>query len=209
MNEQRYVITIGRQFGSQGKAIGQQLARQLGISFYDKELLSLASQESGLCPEFFEKADEKSTGSLWHSFVTGFPYGGIQYNDYLSNERLFQIQSDVIRKLAEEESFVIVGRCADYILRDNPRCLSLFLHAPRATRIRTVMHREHLPEAEAADLIRRMDKTRANYYNYYTDKIWGDAASYHASLDTSLLGEEKTIDFIRQLIRGGILKERF
>jgi cytidylate kinase len=193
-------VTIGRQFGSRGKEIGQRLAEALGVECYDRRLITFASRESGLCPEFFERADEKNTGMLLHAFATGCAFGGYYNHDILSNEKLFQIQSDVIRKLAERESCVLVGRCADYILRDNPRCLSIFVHAPVETRVKTVMERQSLPHAAASELVKKMDKTRGGYYNYYTDKEWGVASSYHLSLDSSLLGVEKTVDLIKRYL---------
>jgi cytidylate kinase len=196
------LITIGRQFGSRGKEIGQRLAERLGIECYDRRLIMLASRESGLCPECFERADEKNTGTLLHALATGCAFGGFYSSDFLSNEKLFQIQSDAIRKLAERESCVLVGRCADYILRDKECCIHIFIHAPVETRVETVMERRSLPRAEAADLVRKMDKTRSNYYNYYTDKEWGVASSYHLSLDSSLLGVDKTVEFIRQFLLG-------
>ena len=123
---EHYVINLGRQLGSGGKEIGEKLAQQLGIAFYDKELINLASEESGLCREFFEKADEKASQSILGGlFGSRFPFiteGAYPYNSYLSNDSLFKIQSDVIRHLAEKQSCLFVGRCADYILRDHPMC---------------------------------------------------------------------------------------
>ena len=154
MNE-NFIITIGRQFGSRGKEVGQALAKHFGIAFYDKELLTLASKASGLCPEFFEKADERNSGSILQAFAAGFTFGSFQYNDFLSNDKLFQIQSDVIRRVADESSCVIVGRCADYILRDHPRRVDIFVHADLEQRVQTVMNRQHITEQEAlADEVR-------------------------------------------------------
>ena len=198
--DNKFVITIGRQFGSCGKEIGQELAKRFGITFYDKELISLASKESGLCQEFFEKADEKNSGNLLQAFAAGFTFGPFQYNDFLSNDKLFQIQSDVIRKVAGEHSCVIVGRCADYILRDNKRCINVFVHADIEERVKTVMNRQHRAAQEARELIRKMDKTRPNYYNFYSDKEWGVASSYHLSVDSGLLGVHKTVDFIQKFV---------
>lgn len=194
------IITIGRQFGSGGREVGRRLAQQLGISFYDKELIMLASRQSGLCPEFFEKADERASSGLQQVIAAGYTYGGLQYNDFLSPERLFQIQSDVIRQLAEEESCVIVGRCADYILREHSCCTNLFVTAPMEARISNIMEREKLSKEDAADLARKMDKTRTNYYNFYTDKSWGVASSYHLCVDSSLLGVDKTVSYLKQFI---------
>lgn len=198
---ENFVITVGRQFGSCGKEIGHALAKRFDIAFYDKELIALASKESGLCQEFFEKADERNSGGLLQAFAAGFTFGPFQYNDFLSNDKLFQIQSDVIRKVADEHSCVIVGRCADYILRENKRCINVFVHADMATRVQTVMNRQNITEQEARELVRKMDKTRPNYYNFYSDKEWGVAASYHLSVDSSLLGVEGTVDFIEQFVR--------
>ena len=181
--DNKFVITIGRQFGSCGKEIGQELAKRFGITFYDKELISLASKESGLCQEFFEKADEKNSGNLLQAFAAGFTF-----------------QSDVIRKVAGEHSCVIVGRCADYILRDNKRCINVFVHADMEKRVKTVMNRQHISEQEARELIRKMDKTRPNYYNFYSDKEWGVASSYHLSVDSGVLGVHKTVDFIQKFV---------
>lgn len=198
---ENFVITVGRQFGSCGKEIGHALAERLHIAFYDKELIALASKESGLCQEFFEKADERNSGNLLQAFAAGFTFGPFQYNDFLSNDKLFQIQSDVIRKVANEHSCVIVGRCADYILRDNKRCINVFIHADMDTRVKTVMNRQHISEQEARELVRKMDKTRPNYYNFYSDKEWGVAASYHLSVDSSLLGVQGTVDFIEEFVK--------
>ncbi|WP_065219381.1 MULTISPECIES: cytidylate kinase-like family protein [Butyricimonas] len=198
---ENFVITVGREFGSCGKEIGHALAERLHIAFYDKELIALASKESGLCQEFFEKADERNSGNLLQAFAAGFTFGPFQYNDFLSNDKLFQIQSDVIRKVANEHSCVIVGRCADYILRDNKRCINVFIHADMDTRVKTVMNRQHISEQEARELVRKMDKTRPNYYNFYSDKEWGVAASYHLSVDSSLLGVQGTVDFIEEFVK--------
>ena len=198
--EDKYVITVGRQFGSRGKEVGQALAQRLGIAFYDKELITLASKESGLCQEFFEKADEKNSGTLLQAFAAGFTFGSFQYNDFLSNDKLFQIQSDVIRKIAEKSSCVIVGRCADYILREKKNRVDIFVHADLEKRVQTVMQRQSISEQEARDLIRKMDKTRPNYYNYYSDKEWGVAASYDLSVNSGLLPLEDTVTFIQRFV---------
>ena len=154
MNE-HYVINLGRQLGSGGKEIGEKLAKELGIAFYDKELINLASKESGLCKEFFEKADEKASQSLLGGlFGSRFPFiteGAYPYNSYLSNDSLFKIQSDVIRQLAEQQSCLFVGRCADYILRDHPRCCNVFVSASPEARIERLMRLHHIRESGRAD----------------------------------------------------------
>lgn len=149
-----YVINIGRQLGSGGKEIGEKLAARLGIDFYDKELINLASEESGLCKEFFEKADEKaSQGIIGGLFGMRFPFiseGAMPCNNCLSNDALFKVQSDVIRHLAAEKSCVFVGRCADYILREHPRCANVFISASKEDRIARLCAMHHI-DAEAAE----------------------------------------------------------
>ncbi len=198
--EKRIVVTIGRQFGSGGRIVGKKLAEQLGIPYYDKELINLASKESGICGEFFEKADEKNSGSLLKALAMGFSMNNaiFQSNDYLSNESLFQIQSEVIRKVAAEGSCVLVGRCADYILRDEPDCVHVFISASWQDRVRRAMEYNRVPEKEAEEFLKKADKSRASYYNYYTDKVWGAAGSYDLCVNSSLYGIDRTVDFIRQ-----------
>ena len=198
--EDNYVITIGRQLGSGGRETGMKLAESLGISFYDKELIRIASQESGLNERFFEKADEKKRFSLfWGLFGMHSPQTQEMYSGfYLSDETLFKIQSDVIRKLADNKSCLFVGRCADYILKDHPRRLSIFLNADIDDRIKRVMEIYNIPEAKAKFLVENTDKQRSSYYNYFSGKSWGEAESYHLCVNTSVLGIADTINFIRQ-----------
>lgn len=200
--EKKIIITIGRQFGSGGRIVGKKLAEQLGIGYFDKELINLASKESGICGEFFEKADEKTSGGLLKALAMGFSMNNaiFQSNDYLSNESLFQIQSEVIRKVANEQSCILVGRCADYILRDHPDCISTFISASMDDRIKRAMEYNNLPEKEAEEYLHKADKSRASYYNYYTDKIWGAAESYDLCINSSLYGIDKTTDFIRSFV---------
>lgn len=200
-----YVINLGRQLGSGGKEIGERLAKDLHIAFYDKELINLASEESGLCREFFEKADEKASQTILGGlFGTRFPFvteGAYPYNSYLSNDSLFKIQSDVIRHLAEKQSCLFVGRCADYILRDHPRCVNVFVSASPEARIERLMQLHNISEEEAEDLIEKADKKRSSYYNYYSYKTWGAAATYHLCIDSSVLGIEGTVEFIKKFVR--------
>lgn len=199
----KIIITIGRQFGSGGRIVGKKLAEQLGIAYYDKELINLASKESGICGEFFEKADEKTSGSLLKALAMGFSMNNaiFQSNDYLSNESLFQIQSDVIRKVAAEGSCILVGRCADYILRNDPDCIHVFVSAFLEDRIHRTMEYNQLDEKQAGEYIHKADKSRASYYNYYTDKIWGAAESYDLCINSSIYGIDQTVEFIRTFVR--------
>ncbi len=198
----KFKITIGRQFGSGGYAVGHKLAELLGIAFYDKELIVLAAKESGLNKAFFEKADERSSHALSHAFTVGLPYMGMftPYSDILTNDGLFKLQSDTIRNLANKHACVLVGRCADYILRDDADCLSVFIHSPMPERITRIMERYNLSKMHAEELIIKTDKERAAYYNYYTNKIWGSALSYNLSIDSSLLGIDETAVYIKDLI---------
>lgn len=200
--EGKIILTIGRQFGSGGRVIGKRLADELNISYYDKELITLAAKESGLCPEVFEKADEKASDGLAHAFSMGFSYLGMYtpHADILSNEGLFKIQSDAIRNLADTESCVIVGRCADYILRDNPACLSFFIHDKIENRVQRVVARQQITVEQAKELIYKTDKSRAAYYDYYTNKTWGKSSSYNFSIDASVLGIDETVAFMRNFV---------
>ena len=201
--EKKIIITIGRQYGSGGSYVGKKLAEQLGIAFYDKELINLASKESGICGEFSEKADERNSGSLLKALAMGFSMNNaiFQSNDYLSNESLFQIQSDVIRKVAAEQSCILVGRCADYILRDNPRCVNVFISSSREDRIARLCHLHSISEDAAEEKMNKADKRRAEYYNYYSYKTWGAAATYHLCIDSSVLGIDETVSYIEEFVR--------
>lgn len=202
---EKFVINVGRQLGSGGREVSAELAKRLDISYFDKELLNVASEESGLCKEFFEKADEKAsqplTGGL---FGLRFPFSGnstVNTMNYLSNDALFQIQSDAIRKLAEEKSCLFIGRCADYVLRDNPRCVNIFISASLPFRIERIARLDGISAAKAEEKINHVEKRRAEYYNYYSNKRWGAAESYHLCIDSSVLGIAKTTDFIEQFIK--------
>ncbi|HBG42147.1 AAA family ATPase [Limibacterium fermenti] len=198
-----FIINIGRQLGSGGRQIGRLLSERLGISFYDKELIALASKQSGLSKEVFEEADEKKRFTLTGGFLgikTSIMDEGFS-NNYLWNETLFQIQSDVIRDLAREKSCIFVGRCADYILRDHPRMLNVFISAGQDDRIKRVEDYYGLTGKKALELIEKIDKKRAGYYNYYSNKVWGAAASYHVCINSSILGIEATTDFIQEFLK--------
>lgn len=200
----KIIINIGRQYGSGGRLIGEKLAKNLNIAFYDKELINLASKESGLGKEFFEQADEKKSYSSFRGFLglRSNTIGDAFLNNYLSNEALFKIQSDIIRELAEKQSCVFVGRCADYILRKNSSCLNIFITADTEDRIKRVKERKNseFSEEKLIDLLEKTDKNRASYYNYYTNKEWGVASSYHLCLNSSVLGIDPTVELIQELV---------
>ncbi|MDR0413748.1 MAG: cytidylate kinase-like family protein [Dysgonamonadaceae bacterium] len=202
MEKSNYVLTIGRQLGSGGKRIGEHLSQHLNIPCYDKELIRIASQESGLGKEFFEKADEQSSHSFFATYF-GFRSGymGSISGNYLCNETLFQIQSDVIKELAEKESGIFVGRCADYILREHPRRLAIFVTASIEDRVQRVLQDKNLSEKDARMLIEQTDKRRAEYYNYYSNKEWGKATSYDLCINSSVFGIDAAVSLIEECIR--------
>lgn len=206
------IITIGRQFGSGGRDIGKKLAEDLGIKYYDKEMLSRAAKESGICEEIFKSHDEKPTNSFLYSLVTdtySFGYGGGAYSDMPINHRVFLAQFDSIKKIAEEGPCVLIGRCADYALESFENVVSIFIQADMDTRIARVGHAFDLPVNKAKDMIVKTDKKRASYYNYYTNKRWGDAGSYDLCLNSGKLGLEGTVKAIKDYIelRESITKE--
>lgn len=201
--EDLFIINVGRQLGSGGHIIGRQLAKDFNIRFYDKELLDLAAQESGFNKKFFERNDEHKGffKLLLSSFTPIFSNSENIYNNQLSDESLFKFQSDAIRKAASQESCVFVGRCADYILRDNPRCVNIFITGDMEDRIQRVSERLNISPAEAEKKILSGDENRASYYNYYSAKTWGQADSYHLCINSSILGLEDTTEFIKEFIK--------
>ena len=194
------VYTIGREFGSGGLVIGKALAERLGINFYDKELLQRAAKDSGFCQEIFENHDEKPTNSFLYSLVmdtySAGSYSSAPLLDMPLNHKAFLAQFESIKKIAEQESCVIVGRCADYALADNPDCINVFIHAEIEDRIKWISKRLNITENKAKDTIQKKDKQRASYYNYYTSKKWGDSRSYDLSLNTSKLSVDDCVEMI-------------
>lgn len=204
MSKAKTIITIGRQFGSGGREIGKMLAEQLGFEFYDKEMLNRAANESGLCKEIFETHDEKPTNSFLYSLVMdtySFGYSVGSFTEMPLNHKVFLAQFDTIKKIAEEGSCVLVGRCADYALESNENVISIFIHADLDSRIKRIARDFELSDAKAKELINKTDKKRASYYNYFTNKKWGDASSYHYSLCSSKLGIEGTVEAIKEIIK--------
>jgi len=192
------VITIGRQFGSNGHAIGQKLAEELGIPFYDKEILTQAAKNSGLSEQLLKNLDEKPNKSFLYNLVMdpysfGYTAPGIQTN---LNQQAFQAIYDTVKMIGENGPCVIVGRCADYALRNNKNLIRLFIHAPLETRIKTVAERFDLTEDKAKNQIVKEDKARASYYNYYTSQKWGSLDSYDMFFNSSILGVDGTVGAI-------------
>jgi hypothetical protein len=196
------IINVGRQLGSGGHDIGRMLALDFQAKYYDRELLNLAAKESGFSEKFFEQNDEKK-GFLKGLFnmQTSHISGGSMYKTNFSQESLFQFQSDAIIKAAKEGPCVFVGRCADYILRDFPNTVNIFITASMKYRIAQVMNKQHMNAEEARKFIESKESKRAAYYNYYTGKKWGAAESYDLCIDSSILGLTDTEKIIAAFIR--------
>lgn len=195
------IINVGRQLGSGGRIIGNRIAQDFNIKFYDKELLDLAAQESGFDKRFFERNDEHK-GFLKVLFSPFAPIFGSSnpYANQLSDESLFKFQSDAIRKAAEKDSCVFVGRCADYILRDFPNKVDIFITADMADRVKRVSETLSITEKEAEKKCIEGDENRAKYYNYYSAKTWGRAESYDLCINSSVLGIDSTIELVEDFI---------
>lgn len=185
------IITIAREYGSGGRLIGQRLAEELNMPFYDKKLITLAAQESGFAEDFVAKTEQKKTFSFFYNLY-------MTSNELPAAEQVFLAQSQVIRKIAQEGSCVIVGRCADYILREFDNCLRVFVHAPLEWRIQCVRDIYHENVDNYADYLQKQDKNRAGYYNYFTQNKWGKAQNYHLSIDSSI-GIPPTVQVLKQM----------
>lgn len=200
----KYIITIGRQFGSGGRSIGQKIAEKLDIHFYDKELISIAAKKSGTDPEIFKDVDEKAANSLLYSLSTGmygFGSGFSAMGDLPVNDKLYLLQHKIIKEIAEKESCVIVGRCADYVLRENPNCVNIFIYADMAFRKEQSVKKHGIDEARAEHIINKTDKSRANYYSFYSGQKWGMAENYDLCINSSKLSEDKIVDLIIDYIK--------
>jgi hypothetical protein len=198
----KIIINVGRQLGSGGHDIGRMLALDFNAKYYDRELLNLAAKESGFSEKIFEQNDERKgffRGLL--NVQTPHMSGGSLYKSNFSQESLFQFQSDAIRKAADEGSCVFVGRCADYILRDYPNVVNVFITASMEYRIRQIMNKQHIEAVAARKFIEQGEAKRADYYNYYTGKKWGHSSSYDLCIDSSILGLMETEKLIAEFIR--------
>ena len=198
------IITVGRQIGSGGHNIGKKLAEELGYKFYDMEILALAAEESGFDRKFFEKNDEKH--GFFRSIFGGSVLTGAMMNyadssaSSLSQEGLFRFLSEAIQKAASEDNSIFVGRCADYILRDFPNVVSVFVTADYEERVQAVMQRKEMTREQAEKHIREKEDSRASFYNYYTGKTWRHSASYDLCVNSSKLGQDKTVEYIKQFV---------
>ena len=198
------IITIGRQFGSAGHEIGEKLAKKLNVKCYDKEILTLAAKESGYCEEMIKNHDERPTNSFLYNIVMdsySFGYNSAVLTDNIPiSQKVFMAQFDSIKKVANDEACVIVGRCADYALSNFKNRLSLFIFADIEHRIERISLKYGIEEAKAKDMITKKDKQRQSYYNYYTSKKWGYADTYDLAINSSILGIDGTVDLIIQYI---------
>ena len=206
--KKNFIINIGRQLGSGGRSIANILAQHYNITVYDRKLIELAAKESGLSQEFFENADEKKSHGFFHSiFSARAAANALGSNDsYLSNDALFKVQSDIIRDLAEQESCIFIGRCADYILREYPCCINLFFTANLEDRIARMTSEKSITAEQAEELIEKTDRRRSDYYNYYSGKTWGAAESYDLCINTSYLGHERTAEILKEYIESRMAK---
>ena len=196
-----FIINIGRSLGSGGRAIGHILAKDFDIAYYDREILNLAAKESGFCAEVFERNDEKNRFLRTLGNIIPFIGGGATYYDNeLSNENLFRIQSEAIRKAAADHSCIFIGRCADYVLRDNPRCVNVFITANMEDRIASVMKWNNCTAEKAQEIIEKGDSERASFYNFYSSGTWGAASTYHLCINSSVLGIEETAVLIKNFV---------
>ncbi|WP_026515875.1 cytidylate kinase-like family protein [Butyrivibrio sp. MC2021] len=199
------IITIGRQFGSGGREIGEMVADHFGIKCYDKELLSRAAKESGFCEEMIQNHDERPTNSFLYNLVMdtySFGYNSSSFVDMPISHKVFLAQFDTIKKIAEEGPCVIVGRCADYALSDYDNVLNIFIHADEEFKIKRIKDRfdDINSDDKARDMMNKKDKQRQSYYNYYSSKKWGRSDSYDLSINSSILGVDGTVKFIIQYI---------
>lgn len=195
------IITISRQNGSGGRYIGEQLAKELGINCYDAKLIDAVAKESGFAPNFIEEKGERITGSLLFNIASSLTYAGNVFsnNGTSLQDQIYFIQNRIIKELAEKESCVIVGRCADYVLKDRNDCLNVFIHADQASKLKRAIESYHMDPEDAAAILKKKDKARFNHYKYYTDNDWGMASNYDLCLNSGLLGIDGCVKVIKEI----------
>lgn len=196
------VITISRQCGSGGRYIGERLAKELGISCYDEKLMDMVAKESGFAHDFIEEKGERITGSLLFNIASSLTYANNVFsgNHMSLQDEIYFMQNRIIKDLAEKEPCVIVGRCADYILRDRDDCLHVFIHADEASKLERAVRDYGMPEKDAATILKKKDKARYNHYKYYTDEEWGMSSNYDLCLNSGLFGIDGCVEIIRQVL---------
>ena len=197
MQEKKVIISLGRQFGSGGQQTGKRLAELLGIAYYDRELINEVAVKSGLDPEYVARHDEKAPGFFDYALA-----GRLGSSNLFGSSQSFVELSKTLKQIAQEKSCLIVGRTADYILRDEPNLIKIFVHAPYKYRVRFLCKERGITPDEADSLITKHDRERARFYDFFTDKTWGQADSYDLSIDVSRLGgEEQTAQFLAEYVR--------
>lgn len=200
------IVTIGRQFGSGGHEVGNRLATRLDIPLYDKNLVRMAAEKLEISLDTAQEVDETTL----NKFLATYIVTPSSYSTYMAeeefmpplSEQLFQVQSRIIRDLAERGPCVIVGRCGDYILRDDPNCINVFIYAEKQDRVKRIMEIYDLNERKALDKMKKIDKQREIYYTHYTGEDWGSIAAHQIMLNSSILGLDKTVDMLYNLYMG-------
>ncbi len=207
MEEKNIIITIGRQYGSGGREVGARLAEELGISFYDKNILRMNSSESGIKESYFHLADERAGGNLLYKIVNSLKpevskpsYG----SDLVSADNLFKFQSEVIRKLAAAESCVIIGRCAEYLLEGMPGLLRVYLYADMSYREKRIRELGYYKPEDVVKNIKRIDKERREYHRYYTGRDWEDKENYDLMINTAVVGIDGAVRMIKRYLEASI-----
>ncbi|MBO5212755.1 MAG: cytidylate kinase-like family protein [Clostridia bacterium] len=205
MSKNNVVITIARQYGSGGREVGELVAKNLNMEYHDKSLINLAAEKSGMNPEILKNADEKATPSFLYSIAVGsigmvpFSYG-MPYDTPI-NDKLFVLQSQIIEEEAEKSDSVFVGRCADFVLKDFPKVVRVFIYADIDKRAERIAKRKDVSVGEARNMATKIDKKRANYYNYYTTLKWGKSENYDIMIDTSKIGVEGAAKIIEEYVK--------
>lgn len=199
-----HIITISRQYGSGGREIGKQIAQEFGVPYYDHEIIVQAAKDTGFCEEAFTKAEEKASNSLLYSIAMGMNAFGTQEFGTMNlslDDRIYIAQSDIIRRFAQKGPCVIVGRCADYILRDKPNVVNVFIWAGMDSKVKRATELYELPQHKAAENILKIDKRRANYYNYHTGETWGKLENYQLTIQSDYKGIDHAVECIKLFVK--------
>ncbi|MDR0814049.1 MAG: cytidylate kinase-like family protein [Oscillospiraceae bacterium] len=198
----KYVITISREFGSGGRGVGKKLAEALGIGCYDKEIIAMTAEKSGLSEGYVQKREENLSGSFLSNigFSSMGSFDSVVFYETPTTDKMFLSQSMVIRELAAKESCVIIGRCADYVLRDFPNVLHVFIRANKEDRIARAVADYELPTKNAEQFLKKADKSRANYYRFYTNRNWGDPQYIDVSVNTSAVGIDGAVEIVKTAV---------
>ncbi|MBS6398159.1 MAG: cytidylate kinase-like family protein [Clostridiales bacterium] len=196
------IVTIGRQYGSGGRYIGKELARELGVPCYDENIINMVAKESGFATEFIEEKGERITGSLLFNIASSLTFANNVFsgNGMSLQDEIYFIQNRIIKELAEKEPCVIVGRCADYVLREREDCLNVFIHADEKSKVARAVKYFGIDEKDAPAVLKKRDKARYNHYKYYTDQEWGMASNYDLCLNSGVFGIEGCVEVIKGVL---------